>query len=354
MVGEWTVHGISRRGGSHVRNNKPNQDSVHCSQFSIAGNVCGAVIVSDGHGSDAYTHSHIGSHLAVQSAFEVFSKFALKYYWGNENERAICVKGYKQNFARSIHRAWRDEIHKECNKQSGNDPLQPYGCTLLAVFIFMGKAYFFQLGDGEIYIQGNDGSLDTLIPFDKEPGEQTDSMCDMHAWKKAEVVIRDASRINMILVASDGLSKSFPLQNKEDKYPTAIKSTIDWIKNEILGDGLNLRSKDFEDLLATCTTSGSGDDTSIAIAYCKRDLEGLPHPHTPDEDVSKDDEPRENGDTGKPERSTELDNSSNANPLNDEVAKKSEVLLRKQSDEFKNNLYHPPSETIEPDFKGSA
>ena len=354
MVGEWTVHGISRQGGSHVRNNKPNQDSVHCSQFSIAGNVCSAVIVSDGHGSDAYTRSHIGSHLATESAFEVFSKFALKYYLGNENEKSNSGNDYKYNFAKLIHKAWRDEILKECNKESGNDPLQPYGCTLLAVFIFMGKAYFFQLGDGEIYIQGNDGSLDTLIPFDKEPGEQTDSMCDMHAWKKAEVVTRDASRINMILVASDGLSKSFPLQNKEDKYPTAIKSTIDWIKSEILGDGLNLRSKDFEDLLATCTTSGSGDDTSIAVAYCKGDLEGLTHPLHPDEDVSKDDEPRGNGGTGKPERSTELDKSSNAKPLDDEVAKKSEVLLRKQSDEFKNNPYHPPSETIKPDFKGSA
>lgn len=353
MVGEWTVHGVSRRGGSHARNNKPNQDSVHCSQFSIAENVCSAVIVSDGHGSDVYTRSHIGAHLATASAFEVFSKFALKYYLGNENDRNSTNTYYKQSFAKAIHRAWRDEILKECSEESGDAPLQSYGCTLLAVFIFMGKAYFFQLGDGEIYIQGNDGSLVTLIPFDKEPGEQTDSMCDMHAWKKAEVVIRDVSRINMILVASDGLSKSFPFQNKEDRYPTAIKSTIDWIKSEILGDGLNLHSKDFEDLLATCTTSGSGDDTSIAVAYCKRDLENLSTQNTIVGNINKDDELRRDG-CSVESVDIELDKLSNANSLDDHVSKKTEELLRKQADEFKNHTSPQSSFTDEPDLKGSA
>ena len=72
----------------------------------------------------------------------------------------------------------------------------------------------------------------------------------------------------MVIVASDGFSKSFPI-DKDDEYPPAVKRTADWFAHEATTDVLNLRSESFEEFLFTCTQSGSGDDTSIAIAYCR-------------------------------------------------------------------------------------
>ena len=63
----------SQIGASHIRKEKPNQDSVGI--LSLANDSVHILAVSDGHGSERYCRSDIGSKLAVKAARHVCEQF---------------------------------------------------------------------------------------------------------------------------------------------------------------------------------------------------------------------------------------------------------------------------------------
>ncbi len=63
----------SQIGASHIRKEKPNQDSVGI--LSLANDSVHILAVSDGHASERYCRSDIGSKLAVKAARNICEQF---------------------------------------------------------------------------------------------------------------------------------------------------------------------------------------------------------------------------------------------------------------------------------------
>lgn len=273
---KWGILGNSIRGPNHQISGLPNQDSIRiCCGADSKGTI---IAVADGHGSSIHFRSGTGSQIAVDTAVDILSN---KFRNLDVLEIRRCVKDMPD----LICKAWNNRtiMHYAQNQFSknelmlvedqiwGKDFLEQvklnariaYGTTLLVVAIDASLILYMQIGDGDIIAVDENGNTRKPLPDDVQYSRyQTKSLCSERAELDFRITTEDIDETNPVLVAAstDGYSNSF--RNSEDflKVGNAYRDLLRII-------GPHLLQKILGNLLLRTTSSGSGDDISIAMAY---------------------------------------------------------------------------------------
>ena len=240
-------------GASHRRTDKPCQDEAGV--VAVADTV--AIAVADGHGTSR--HADVGARLAVQVALGAVVRFAEDL--GERASNPHEVRGYAEHPLRvQLVREWAERVRAK----AGDDetPLIEYGSTILVALATPDFLLVGQLGDGDVLLVAEDGTVDVPLPADPAAfADETPSLCLPEAWHSFRMRVLPApSEEALLLLSTDGYGKSY---------------TTDAGFRQIGPDYLDLVRKKGVSGLAPClkgfleqvTTRGSGDDIALALLH---------------------------------------------------------------------------------------
>jgi serine/threonine protein phosphatase PrpC len=281
---EWRVVGRSVRGASHLRSGLPNQDAIGWDPESGKGPAL-IVAVSDGHGSAKYFRSDKGAEFAVRAALAE-CRHLIDGQPDFANLSAI-KRTAEERLPQAIVRHWGQLVEQD----AATNPVTPdeldlavakatspvdrnalettptiwYGATLLAAIVTNAFTLFLRLGDGDILTVFEADAVTRPLPQatkEESVGDDTQSLCLPNAWRDFALTFQALSGSSraLVLITTDGYQKSFT----DDAGFLKLGSDIfELIRRE----GLAAVDASLESWLNEASTSGSGDDITVALVY---------------------------------------------------------------------------------------
>ena len=240
-------------GANHLRSGKPCQDEAGL--WMVADTV--ALAIADGHGSSK--HADVGARLAVQVALTSLVRFAEDL--GERASNMIEVQKYAEHPLRvQIVREWKERVHAKSG--DSETPLVDYGSTLLVALATPDFLLVGQLGDGDILLVNEDGTVDVPLPADPEAfADETPSLCLSEAEHSFRLrILPTPKQETLLLLSTDGYSKSYPTD-------AAFRQIgPDYLKL-IREDGVSRLTLHLRGFLEAVTNQGSGDDIALALLH---------------------------------------------------------------------------------------
>ncbi|MEU0694031.1 protein phosphatase 2C domain-containing protein [Streptomyces niveus] len=197
--------------------------------------------VADGHGSRAHFRSELGARWAVEAftaGARIYAHEVVRRGQDAANWPRLLAEA--RSLPQQVVHAWRRrvQIHEANSPAHGRKPgaapggtagatagtavrptagsapdadLAVYGSTLVGAVVTERLLVCWQLGDGDIVLVDPDGT--TRMPFYTGPdmGDETESLCEPEAWRKARLHWQPLTGGPPpgVLISTDGLSKSF-------------------------------------------------------------------------------------------------------------------------------------------------
>lgn len=287
----WIINGASIGGIGHTSEHKSNQDSIdwiHSIQQGI-----GILSVADGHGSDTYFRSKIGSKIATKIATRTMYKFFTEYPLNSTTFSGIrdiirysiprlLVRNWNEEVVRhhQKHPFTNHELQKLSDKKNSvfvnkiiSNPQTAYGSTLITAVLTRNYLFLFQLGDGNILIVDDCRNIE--LPFDEKretreeshtinPLNYTNSLCMNSSWLEFKVRTYSKYDLNakLILLATDGYYNSFRNEVGFNKIGTDYLEILDDRGHEYMQNKLKF-------FLTETSLNGSGDDITLGYLYKK-------------------------------------------------------------------------------------
>jgi len=267
------ICGKSVTGASHIRAEKPCQDSHKCLKISDTVTV---LAVADGHGSERCLYSKTGSQIAVNTFCSVIKELLASC----ENQPLEFLTSYlnregELRISQTIEEEWKNRVWKAHLKNKRekatdadgnpdkNSVYRLYGTTLLGLLIMPEFLFGFQLGDGDILrIDGE--QVQSVIMADKILGTETHSLSSQNAWKKAITVMRSrdetAESPHMYLMSTDGFANSYP---STEAFEQTCREYFEMIQEH----GFEAVAGNLRDWLNETSEQGCGDDITVVMAY---------------------------------------------------------------------------------------
>ncbi|MBK9498698.1 MAG: protein phosphatase 2C domain-containing protein [Leptospiraceae bacterium] len=263
---KWEIAKGTIKGKSHELSKKPNQDSM---ALSSENHICESPlisVVSDGHGSDKYFRSDLGSHLAVHTSISYIKLLISNFEKAKSPYSEIkdyCIEKLPGKLISFWKRAVKESIKKYPYKETIEDIYVPYGSTLLCTFIYSNILIILQLGDGDILIIDSDYGVEKV--FGKDPdliANETYSLCMQKPERFFKVDVRriDHNPPELIMISTDGYSNSF---KDDDAFYKAGKDYLATIQTE----GIQVVRDNLAQWLKETSDDGSGDDTSLILLH---------------------------------------------------------------------------------------
>lgn len=286
---KWVINGDTVRGTSHTVEHISNQDSIYWIH-SIQKDV-GILSVADGHGSDTYFRSEIGSKIAAKIATRTMFRFFTKYHSSSTDFSGVRDI-IRFSIPKLLVKNWNDEVRYHVTKNPfTNDevskflniggpygknkldthPQIAYGSTLLTAVVTKEYVLLFQLGDGNILVV--DEFRNVILPFEKNiencdeencivPINHTNSLCMNSSWLKFNVGIYSSYDLkpNLILLATDGYYNSFKEETGFRKIGTDYLDIMNNYGPEYMRSRLQF-------LLKETSQRGSGDDITLGYLF---------------------------------------------------------------------------------------
>ena len=272
----------SVQGAKHIQSGKPCQDWSHCE----VGEDYRFIAVADGHGSDQYFRSDVGSRLAVEAARECMTNADLiekLRTGGTEKARNSQIQWLeksilsKWNGAISKHRKenpfTEDELgavpEKYAEKyRKGEKVESAYGTTLIAALWTDAFLLAVQIGDGSCVTLGADGAFDMPVPGDEKCSlGTTTSLCDPDAineFRHKYIKEKPAA----VILASDGIDDSFGLNGPEaspDQLYSFYQKVMGDFKEKHEADAVQDAIADLKEGLPLISERRSRDDISVGV-----------------------------------------------------------------------------------------
>jgi serine/threonine protein phosphatase PrpC len=241
--GGWTTLSGSRIGSVHVRDGLPIQDAV----LTWSDGDTAVVAVADGHGHRLHFRSDTGSALAAVSAVEELRRIVPSL---TDAATAGDIVG---DVAASIVETWRAKVahHREANPYSeaeltaqgaADDPLRPYGTTLLAAAVAGDLLVFLQIGDGDTVMVDARGEASRPLPDDPQlDGVHTTSLVqpDPLASLRVSVVDAGVEEIVLAFLCTDGFGGSrvdadgWWRQTGQQLVDFGRSRGLDWVRDQL-------------------------------------------------------------------------------------------------------------------------
>ena len=240
-------------GAGHLRSGKPCQDEAGV--WMVADTM--AVAIADGHGTSK--HADVGARLAVHVALTALVRFAEDL--GEHASNLSEVQKYAEHPLRvQIVREWTARVRAKSG--DSETPLVDYGSTLLVALATPDFLLIGQLGDGDILLVNEDGTVDVPLPADLEAfADETLSLCLQGAEHLFHMkVLPVPTQETLLLLLTDGYSKSYPT---DAAFKQIGPDYLDLIRKNGVS-GLTPHLKGF---LKKITTHGSGDDIALALLH---------------------------------------------------------------------------------------
>lgn len=268
-------------GASHIKSGKPCQDFSYCSD----GEKYAMAIVCDGHGSDKYLRSEIGSQLATQ-----ICALAIKSLFGRKiNDQKVLAKFQPnpettlQQLASFIIFKWREAIEADFkthpftaeelgqlsdkDKSSLSSPdgwASAYGTTLIAAVRTHHFWFGLHIGDGKCVVVSETDEYLQPIPWDDKCFlNVTTSLCDDKALERFRLFYGTENLPKAIFVASDGVDDTF---GTDEALHGFYKSLLQLFKEKDIDEA----KLELQNFLPSLSAKGSQDDISIAGIICTK------------------------------------------------------------------------------------
>lgn len=282
MKNKFNYLGKSIRGSSHIKNGIPNQDSI---KYNFLEDINAYILsVADGHGSSKYFRSDKGSKLATCVANGVVKKIL------NNNKDLIDYPYsqlkdlFEEKIPKEIIQQWKNSVKshfsanpfldeeleklklKESEKaisEINNNPIIPYGSTLLVLVITETLIVSMQIGDGDMLFVYNNNVHSVFKKDDSFLGNVTPSLSSNNPLKDFNVSIEkniSGEGPSLYMLTTDGYPNSFV--NQENFFKVAV----DFL-NIIKTEGVSEVEKNIESWLTEASAKGSGDDITIGLLY---------------------------------------------------------------------------------------
>lgn len=245
MVG-FKVARATVKGNKPLTANKPNQDA--CGNLTL--DEYEILALSDGHGSEKYTYSHLGAQYAVAVALEVFTDYL--HHISNEITLEQIQFDMEERLSMSLQAKWINEVLKDPNFQS----IEQFGCTLLVAVLAPNWIASLQIGDGKIAVVYESG--DVYFPTardDRFAFSETASMIQENAWMEMQVTVTDlCEKVRLVGLSSDGV---------ENAYPSGFYDDVSFYRELASSDNLDETLND----LVHSASLFSHDDTTAIVCY---------------------------------------------------------------------------------------
>ena len=270
--------GCSRTGASHRKNGRPCEDAFALWSASSGAIPCIAFALADGHGDPRHDQSRTGAALAVQSAVEELVTFH-RMHLHDTPQHALRAE-FRADFPRRVSRHWREMVTEDagrwmtvCGEEDGGNLFTRYGSTLIAASIIADTILIGQIGDGDVILVRQDGSVEIPIPGDLSlMGMETRSLSSRDAhliWRTATL---DRGGGGVLIAATDGVSDSFDGSEGPEfmKFVRSMVSRIDQYGIENVAGAMSgwldryseLASGDDMTLVFVCINAGEQNEKS--------------------------------------------------------------------------------------------
>jgi len=266
----WRGLRASVRGAAHRRVGLPNQDAVRLRQ----GADRLVLALADGHGSGKSFRSQQGARLAVAVAQQVAARASVldhatqRKRWAEDAWPVELVRGWQGAVdARLARRPFSpmdlDPLDPPARAQLAANPRLAWGSTLLSVIVTPAAILYLQLGDGDLLVVADDGSVDRPLPADARLlGNETTSLCAARAWQDARVYCQTLAGAPpaLILAASDGYANAF----RDDAGFRQVAADLWAMLRE---GGRDAVAPHLRGWLDEASAEGSGDDISLGLLW---------------------------------------------------------------------------------------
>lgn len=272
----------SPTGAAHIDKGVPCQDACLATQQFYKGKPYTVLAVADGHGSEKYTRSEVGAHLATQVARDAVEQWimGLDSFQDQASNSPLTrpSASFEKNVIQLLPRQWREAVIKHAQNHP-TEPLEPdseasisrYGTTLALCVLYEQMLFMAAIGDSSIFVlrQGHDDNitLDELFPSQNENiGLSTDSMSSPRAAYtfQTSTMVADSleSSIVMILLTTDGMTDSLqdPKRSMHDIYLKTREHGLCWLQGTLPKQ------------LRIWSEQGVGDDMGCVV-YFLEDIE---------------------------------------------------------------------------------
>lgn len=298
QLGKTQALVTSPTGASHLDKGLPCQDACMVSQQFYRGQPYMVLAVADGHGSEKYSRSDIGSHLAMEAVHQAATELVMALVDAKEkhptNWLQYVRKDINQRFQQNLINIWKQKViahateYPEPNVIADSEvSMSRYGTTVVVAISFDGWLIFGGLGDSAIYVvYENNNTLTAMerLATTKDSnsvGLGTDSMISSHAvyaWRteimqEITALPQGDLTLKMLLLTSDGMPDSLtdPKKSVQSIYENTQAQGIDWLQS-ILPQQLAQWSKD-----------GVGDDMGMVLLFPNSSQTAINTPSTPDQ-----------------------------------------------------------------------
>ncbi len=276
----WQALRASVRGAAHIRSGAANQDATAIWQAQ-PGRLPLVLAVADGHGSAAYTRSHIGAAYAVKIALRVLARDLLSRLIqpGVPPDLTQLKRICDEWLPKVLVRSWQERVQHFTRRypfapaelsllsakgtEEPADSLTPYGATLIACLLTEQFHLYLQLGDGDILTVAGDGTISRpALPADARLlGNETTSLCMANTAESVRLAFQPVlgEPPALVLLSTDGYANSFVDGASFEQVGADLLAAI-------RADGLAAVGEALPDWLAQTSAAGSGDDISVALA----------------------------------------------------------------------------------------
>lgn len=240
----------SATGYKNIIKNKDSQDSL---KYKLSKDyiICS---VADGHSSDFFEYSHIGSKLACDISIDVIENEVCK------NKEDLLVMLNDEIIQKHIYDKWmhavKEDYYKTHPKVYKIEYLK-YSTTLVTVAITKQYILYLKIGDGEIIVNYSE-KFSKVVPT--KNNNIVDSLGREDAFKNILFYVEDINdrTIDNIILFTDGYGNSF--ESEINIYKSLIK-TINKYNSNIFS---RLRLlKEYNSYLTKLSELNSKDDISI-------------------------------------------------------------------------------------------
>jgi serine/threonine protein phosphatase PrpC len=274
----WRVIGASVQGAAHLRSGQPNQDALRWWPRTGGGPPL-VLTVADGHGGRRYVRSHIGARYAVRTVEHLLARDLLSLLPPADDslDFSSLKRTCEEWLPKVLVRRWRQQVERHASRYPLTDaerllfdgeqkepPLvEAYGATVMAVLCAATFHLYLQLGDGDILTVTDEGAVfRPPLPVDERLiGNETTSLCSSEGWRNVRFYFQPlvGAPPAMLLLATDGYANSFV-------DGAAFEQVGADLLHMIRSEGAAAVEQQLPGWLEQTSTSGSGDDITIALA----------------------------------------------------------------------------------------